>query len=91
MIISQSRPGATTLVSMAVALGVSLGVVGCTSTMGASAISTSAAHELVDVSVVWASHPMPPCLRVVIGNQSAPVGLELPSDETVAQQQGSLV
>ncbi|WP_237079648.1 hypothetical protein [Mycobacteroides abscessus] len=89
MIISQSRSGATILVSMAVALGVGMSMVGCTSvhpTTGASTISTSAAHELVDVFAVWASHPMPPCPRVVIGNHSAPVGLELPSDETVAAQ-----
>lgn len=35
---------------------------------------------------MWATHPMPDCPRVIIGNQSAPAGLELPSDESVANQ-----
>ncbi|WP_228842792.1 hypothetical protein [Mycobacteroides abscessus] len=89
----QSRPGATILVALVVAFGVGFGVVGCelhpttpTGSSSAGTISTSAARALVDVAAVWASHPMPPCPRVIVGNQPAPAGLELPSDETVAAQ-----
>lgn len=92
MMISQSRTGATRLVSLFVAFGV--GVVGCstypTTPTGSSAAGTTSAsvtpRALVDVSAVWAEHPMPPCPRVIVGNQSAPAGLELPSNETVAEQ-----
>ncbi|WJR34083.1 hypothetical protein P3F83_01105 [Mycobacteroides immunogenum] len=88
---TQSRTGTTVLESLVIASVVGLGVVGCsahpTTPTGAGETSTSAeAHELVDVSAVWATHPLPPCPRVIVGNVSAPVGLELPSDESVAQQ-----
>ncbi|SHT53641.1 Uncharacterised protein [Mycobacteroides abscessus subsp. abscessus] len=90
--ISQSRTGATRLVSLFVAFGV--GVVGCstypTTPTGSSAAGTTSAsvtpRALVDVSAVWATHPLPPCPRVIVGNVSAPVGLELPSDESVARE-----
>lgn len=90
MTIHQSRTGLTALV---VAFGVSLGVVGCTAhpttptgSSGTGTTSTSAeAHELVDVAAVWATHPMPDCPRVIVGNQPAPAGLVLPSDEAVAK------
>ncbi|SIJ34407.1 hypothetical protein [Mycobacteroides abscessus] len=48
--------------------------------------TSSAAQALVDVAAVWASHPMPPCSRVVVGGETASPGIVLPSDETVAQQ-----
>lgn len=87
MTTTQSRPGTTQLVGLAIALGVSLGVVGCSERPTPSGtISTSAARALVDVEAVWATHPLPPCPRVIVGNQPAPAGLELPSDETVARQ-----
>ncbi|SKP38434.1 hypothetical protein [Mycobacteroides abscessus] len=94
MMTSQSRPSTTQLVvGLTVAFGVGLSVVGCSSEhptpSGASTsgtISTTAAQGLVDVAAVWASHPMPPCPRVIVGNQSAPAGLELPSDDSVAAQ-----
>ncbi|SHO82676.1 hypothetical protein [Mycobacteroides abscessus] len=93
MMISQSRPGATKLVGLVVAASVSIGAVGCSTHPTTSGpISTGetsssvAAANLVDVSAVWASHPLPPCPRVIIGNVSAPAGLELPSDESVARQ-----
>lgn len=91
----QSRPCATKLVGLVIATSVTLGVVGCstehtTTTSGPSsageASSSVAAQGLVDVEKVWATHPMPPCPRVIVGNVSAPAGLELPSDETVAKQ-----
>ncbi|WP_131823922.1 hypothetical protein [Mycobacteroides abscessus] len=93
MTISQSRPGTKVLTALAIALGVSLGVVGCgTEHPTTSASSTSgetsssvAARSLVDVSAVWATHPMPDCPRVIVGNQSAPAGLELPDDASVAR------
>ncbi len=80
------------LVGLVVALGV--GVVGCStehptpsgsSSTGESS-SSAVARNLVDVSAVWASHPLPDCPRLVGGNLTAPAGLELPSDETVANQ-----
>ncbi|MBN7564505.1 Uncharacterised protein [Mycobacteroides abscessus subsp. abscessus] len=88
---TQSRTDARTLTALAIALGVGLGVVGCsshpTTPTGAGETSTSAeAHELVDVAAVWAEHPLPPCPRMVIGNVSAPAGLELPSDDSVAAE-----
>lgn len=89
MMISQSRTSATRLVSLFVAFGVSIGVVGCSThpTTTTGSISTSAsARTLVDVSAVWATHPMPDCPRVIVGNQPAPAGLQLPSDESVAAQ-----
>lgn len=94
MMISQSRRGATVLVSLAIAASVSLGVVGCSthptspsasSGTGKSSVSAEA-RNMVDVSAIWATHPMPPCPRVIVGNQTAPAGLDLPSDETVAAQ-----
>lgn len=91
MTIYQSRSGTTVLASLVVASVVAMSVVGCSThpatPTGSSTISTSAPSQaLVDVSAVWATHPMPPCPRVIIGNQPAPAGLELPSDESVAQQ-----
>lgn len=87
----QSRPGATVLVSLAIAA--SVGLVGCSSrptpsaSSGAGQTSSSAsARQMVDVEKVWATHPLPPCPRLVGGNLTAPAGLELPSDETVARQ-----
>lgn len=81
------------LVGLAIAATVALGVVGCSAhptTSGSStsgeASSSAEARNLVDVSAVWASHPLPPCPRVVIGNASSPAGLGLPSDESVARQ-----
>lgn len=89
---TQSRPGATILVVLALALGV--GLVGCSSHPTTPSVSSTsgetsssvAARALVDVSQVWATHPLPPCPRLVGGNLTAPTGLELPSDETVAKQ-----
>ncbi len=89
---TQSRPGTTILVSLFVAA--SVGLVGCSahsitpsrSSAAGEASSSVATQPLVDVSQVWASHPIPDCPRVVIGNESAPAELELPSDETVAAQ-----
>ncbi|MBN7315093.1 hypothetical protein [Mycobacteroides abscessus] len=90
MMNTQSRTGTRTLTALVVAFGVGLSVVGCsthpTTPTGSSTISASAARNLVDVSAVWAEHPMPPCPRVIVGNQPAPAGLELPSDESVAAQ-----
>ncbi|SLH96928.1 Uncharacterised protein [Mycobacteroides abscessus subsp. abscessus] len=90
MTIYQSRTGTTKLAALAIAA--SVGVVGCshpTTTTSASSVgetsSSVATQPLVDVSQVWASHPMPDCPRIIIGNSSAPAGLELPSNETVAE------
>lgn len=90
---TQSRTGTKFFASLVIAASVSLGAVGCsthpttTGSSTAGTISTSApSRALVDVAAVWATHPMPDCPRVIVGNVSAPVGLELPSDETVAEQ-----
>lgn len=91
---NQSRPGSTLLVGMVIAASVGLGVVGCAehpttpsaSSMSGETSTAASAQNMVDVSAVWVTHPMPPCPRVVVGNESAPVGLELPDDETVARQ-----
>lgn len=91
---TQSRPGSRLLVGLAVATTVALGVVGCGSTHPTTSGSSNAgetsssvsAPSTVDVSAVWETHPMPPCPRVVVGNQAAPAGLELPSEETVAKE-----
>jgi hypothetical protein len=90
----QSRSGAKVLASLVIAASVSLGAVGCNAehhaTSGSSATgetSTAAeARTLVDVSAVWATHPMPDCPRVVIGNATASPGLVLPDDASVARQ-----
>lgn len=94
MNIHQYRPGTRYLVSLAIATTVTIGAVGCSNTHptttgsngAGETSSTVAARALVDVSAVWAEHPLPPCPRLVIGNQSAPAGLELPSDESVARE-----
>lgn len=88
MNIHQSQMGTRYLASLVIALGVSLGAVGCSERPTPSGTTSSSApsRNLVDVSAVWATHPMPPCPRVIVGNISAPVGLELPSDESVARQ-----
>ncbi|WP_286142019.1 hypothetical protein [Mycobacterium sp. D16Q16] len=89
---NQSRTGTIKLAALAVAASVSIGVMGCShptpsgpSTSGETS-SSVAARSLVDVSQVWATHPLPPCPRLVGGNLTAPAGLALPSDETVARQ-----
>lgn len=82
------------LAVMALAAVVASAVVGCgghdstpSGSSVAGTISTTApSRALVDVEKVWSTHPMPPCPRVIVGNVSAPAGLELPSDETVAKQ-----
>ncbi|MBN7463681.1 hypothetical protein PP568_09900 [Mycobacteroides abscessus] len=91
---TQSRPGTKILASIVVALGVSIGVVGCGSTHPTTSGSSSAgetsssasAQNMVDVSAVWVTHPMPDCPRVVIGNATASPGLVLPDDASVARQ-----
>lgn len=91
---SQSRPGTTVLAVLTIAASVSLGLVGCSThpttpsvSSGTDKSSVSAeAQPLVDVSAIWASHPLPPCPDMLIGNQSAPAGLMLPSDESVAKE-----
>lgn len=77
--------------ALSVTVGVGASIIGCSgaSTPTAplsSTVSTSAAGNLVDVSAVWATHPMPPCPDTLIGNESAPVGLTLPSDASVAKE-----
>lgn len=81
------------LVGLAIAATVALGVVGCSAhptTSGSStsgeASSSAEARNLVDVSAVWATHPLPPCPDTLIGNAIAPAGLTLPSDESVAKE-----
>ncbi|SLB99682.1 hypothetical protein [Mycobacteroides abscessus] len=91
---NQSRPGTKILAALAIALGVSIGVVGCGSTHPTTSGSSSAgetsssasAQNMVDVSAVWVTHPMPDCPRVVIGNATASPGLVLPDDASVARQ-----
>lgn len=81
------------LAVMALAAVVASAVVGCgghdstpSGSSVAGTISSSAARALVDVEQVWASHPMPDCPRVVIGNATASPGLVLPDDASVARQ-----
>lgn len=92
MIKLQTHPGAKVFAALGLALGVAISVVGCSaerptpsaaSTAGET--STAAAQNMVDVSAVWATKPLPPCPRVVVGNQAAPPGLELPSDDSIAK------
>lgn len=92
MIKSQTHPGAKVFAALGLALGVAISVVGCSaerptpsaaSTTGET--STAAAQNMVDVSQVWATHPLPPCPRLIGGNLTAPAGLELPSDDSVAK------
>lgn len=90
MVKIQSRPGATVLAALAIAT--SVGVVGCShpTTSGSSSAGepsiSAQARPLVDVEKVWAAHPMPNCPDTLIGNESAPAGLTLPSDESVAKE-----
>lgn len=88
--IKQSRPSTTILATLAIAI--SVGLVGCSthptpsgSSSAGETSSSAEARNLVDVAAVWASHPMPDCPRVVIGNATASPGLVLPSDESVAE------
>jgi len=92
---NQFRPGAKVLAALAIAVTVGIGVAGCGSEHPAtpSGASTSgetsssvAARAMVDVSAVWASHPLPDCPRVVIGNATASPGLVLPDDGSVAEE-----
>lgn len=88
----QSRPCATKLTVLVVALGV--GLVGCSShpttpsgASGAGQASSSAqARPLVDVSAVWASHPLPDCPKPPIQRNggAVPTGIELPTEKTVS-------
>lgn len=90
--ISQSRPGATVLVSLVIALGV--GVVGCShpptpsvSSTSGQASSSAEARNLVDVSAVWATEPLPDCPKPpIIFNGDAPQGITLPDKASVAKQ-----
>ncbi|MBN7524323.1 hypothetical protein I3U46_08390 [Mycobacteroides abscessus subsp. massiliense] len=89
---TQSRPGTKVLVSLAIALSVSIGVVGCvvhpTTPTGSSTISTTAPSQpLVDVERVWQSEPLPDCPKPpVIFNGAVPPGLSLPDKASVARQ-----
>ncbi len=89
---TQSRPGTTILVSLFVAA--SVGLVGCSahsitpsgsSTAGETS-SSAQARPLVDVSAVWASHPLPDCPKPPIQRNggAVPTGIELPTEKTVS-------
>ncbi|MBV6362617.1 hypothetical protein HZD78_21975 [Mycobacteroides chelonae] len=95
----KSRSGATKLVGLALALGVS--VVGCSSHpttpsassgMGESSSSTAQARPLVDVAAVWATHPMPDCPKPPIQRNggAVPAGIELPTESTVSEILGDV-
>ncbi|SIG37450.1 Uncharacterised protein [Mycobacteroides abscessus subsp. abscessus] len=93
MTIYQFRPGTKVLVALSIASVVSLGAVGCSerpttsaSSSAGEASSSVSAQSLVDVEKVWATHPMPPCPDVLIGNRVAPSGLSLPDDTSVAHE-----
>ncbi|MBN7314989.1 hypothetical protein [Mycobacteroides abscessus] len=94
MTIYQSQPGTKCFVSLVVALGVGLGVVGCsthpttlTGSSGAGTISTTAARALVDVEQVWQTEPLPACPKpLIVFNGSVPPGLSLPDKASVARQ-----
>lgn len=99
MMKSQSRPGATKLVSLFVAVTVSIGVVGCshpTTTSGSSGAgessSSAEARALVDVEKVWATHPMPDCPKPPIERNGGvvPNGVELPTESTVSEILGDV-
>ncbi len=78
----------------ALVIATTVGTVGCSSHLttpsGASSVgepsSSASAQTIVDVSRVWATHPLPPCPDVLIGNATAPAGVTLPSDESVAKE-----
>lgn len=70
--------------TLAVATVVALA--GCSTATSTNPVASTSTQALVDVAAVWASHPMPPCSRVVVGDETASPGIVLPSDETVAQQ-----
>ncbi|MDO3129686.1 hypothetical protein P5V43_21500 [Mycobacteroides abscessus subsp. bolletii] len=90
MMISQSRTGTKSLASLVVAFGVGLGVVGCsthpTTPTGASgSVSTTAARNLVDVSALWETKPLPPCTDYLGTDLTVPPGLSVPDHDSVAR------
>ncbi|MFT9573342.1 hypothetical protein ACM0BF_14310 [Mycobacteroides abscessus subsp. abscessus] len=91
MNITQSRPCTKVLVSLVVAaitVGCSTSTTGhptaVASSSGTGTISTTG--ELVDVSAVWATHPLPPCADYLGANLPTPPGLELPDQDSVAEE-----
>lgn len=93
MMTTQSRPGATKLVSLVIAASVSIGVVGCSSghltpsgpiSTGETSSSASA-QNMVDVEKVWATHPLPPCADYLGTDRTAPPGLSVPDYDSVAK------
>ncbi|SKU12397.1 MULTISPECIES: hypothetical protein [Mycobacteroides] len=80
------------LAVLALTFGVGASTIGCSgaSTPTAplsSTISTSAAHEMVDVSAVWQTEPLPDCPKPpIVFNGSVPPGLSLPDKASVARQ-----
>lgn len=97
---TQSRPCAMKLVALAIAATVSLGVVGCSahpttpsaSSSAGQASSSASARPLVDVSAVWATHPLPPCPKPPIQRNGGvvPNGIELPTESTVSEILGDV-
>lgn len=93
MTTSQSRPGATILIGLAIAATVGLSVVGCSSTQptpsrssGTTETSISAqARPLVDVEKVWATKPLPPCDDYLGSDLTVPPGLSVPDHDGVAR------
>lgn len=89
---TQYRTGTRTLTALLVASVAVLGVVGCsthpTTLTGASTISTSApSRNLVDVSAVWQSEPLPDCPKApIVFNGAVPPGLSLPDKSSVARE-----
>lgn len=80
------------LAVLALTFGVGASTIGCSgaSTPTAplsSTISTSAAHEMVDVEQVWQTEPLPACPKpLIVFNGSVPPGLSLPDKASVARQ-----
>ncbi|MBN7483191.1 hypothetical protein [Mycobacteroides abscessus] len=98
MMKSQTRPRAMKLVGLALAL--SVGTVGCSShpttptvssSAGESSVSASA-RQMVDVSQVWATHPLPDCPKPPIERNggAVPAGIELPTESTVSEILGDV-
>ncbi|SLJ13418.1 hypothetical protein [Mycobacteroides abscessus] len=90
---TQSRPGAKVLASLVIVLGMSIGVVGCSgehpapsgpSTSGETSSSVTA-QNMVDVSAVWATKPLPPCDDYLGTDQTAPPNLSVPDHASVAK------
>lgn len=79
------------LVVLALTFSVGASAIGCSASGTptvplSSTISITAAHALVNVDKMWATHPLPPCKDYLGTDRAVPPGISVPDYDSVAKE-----